>query len=275
MWHNKYSWVIASLMTLIFFTSCGEYYEVQKSTDLNRRYSYAKKCYNEKKYGRAIVLLEDIVPSLSSSEEGAQALYLLADSYFKDKRYMDASISFAQYAKRYPKDMLAEESRYNAAKSYYMLSPDARLDQSSTLDALKELRTYLEFYPEGKYAKDVEKMLFDLQDKLAYKEYLAAKLYYNLGPYMGNNYRSAVVTAKAAVKEYPYSKYRDDLEFLILQAKYQEATNSILSKMQTRFREVVDQYYNYINLFPEGKYLKQAKKIYEEISRQYVSDTNA
>ena len=36
----------------------------------------------------------------------------------------------------------------------------------------------------------------ELYDKLAYKEYLSAKLYYNLGTYLGNNYLSAEIIAK-------------------------------------------------------------------------------
>ena len=47
---------------LLLLSSCGEYYRVQKSTDLGERYSFAKKSYNEKKYGRVVSLLEDIVP---------------------------------------------------------------------------------------------------------------------------------------------------------------------------------------------------------------------
>ena len=33
---------------LLLLSSCGEYYRVQKSTDVAERYSYAKKSYNER-----------------------------------------------------------------------------------------------------------------------------------------------------------------------------------------------------------------------------------
>ena len=36
--------------------------------------------------------------------------------------------------------------------------------------------------------------MFELQEKLAYKELLSAQLYLNLGNYMGNNYEAAVIT---------------------------------------------------------------------------------
>ena len=52
------------------------------------------------------------------------------------------------------------------------------------------------------------------------KELENAQLYYNLGNYMGNNYESAVITAKNALKEYPYSKYKEQLEMLVLKARF-------------------------------------------------------
>ena len=68
---------------LLLLSSCGEYYRVQKSTDLGERYSFAKKSYNEKKYGRVVSLLEDIVPQLVGTNEGPQSTYLLADAYLQ------------------------------------------------------------------------------------------------------------------------------------------------------------------------------------------------
>ncbi len=55
--------------------------------------------------------------------------------------------------------------------------------------------------------------MFELQEKLAYKELLAVRLYFNLGTYMGNNYLSCVITAQNALKNYPYSKYREEFMF--------------------------------------------------------------
>lgn len=273
MYFKKLSFIIvACLSVAILLPACGEYYQVQKSADLNVRYSYAKKCYNEKKYGRVIALMEDIVSSFAGTEEGAQALFILADAYYQDKRYADAAASFEQYYKRYPKGDQSETARYLCGKSYVELSPDPKLDQKATMDAIRELQTYLDYYPNGQHNKEVQDLLFELQDKLAYKEYLAAKLYYNLGLYMGNNYKSAVVTARATLKDYPYTKHREELEFLILEAKYQEALNSVVDKTQSRYREVLDQYYAYVNAYPEGKYLKQAMKIYDDINKKVVKE---
>ena len=114
--------------------------------------------------------------------------------------------------------------------------------------------------------------MFELQEKLALKELMATKLYFNLGTYMGNNYLSAVITAQNALKNYPYSKYREEFMYLIAKAKYELALVSVDEKLQGRYRDVVDEYYNYTNEYPEGKYLKDIQKYYDYASKR-ITDT--
>ena len=85
---------------------------------------------------------------------------------------------------------------------------------------------------------------------------------------MGNNYLSAVITAQNALKNYPFTKYREDLMYLIVSAKYEQAVISVEEKLQGRYREVIDEYYNYMNEYPEGKYVKQAQKFYDYASKR-------
>ena len=50
---------------------------------------------------------------------------------------------------------MAEEAHFKAGYCLYQASPDARLDQSMTLGAIKELQTYLDLYPKGEHASTV------------------------------------------------------------------------------------------------------------------------
>jgi len=111
---------------------------------------------------------------------------------------------------------------------------------------------------------DATRMVDELLNKLAYKYYLNARLYYNLGNYMGNNYLSAVITAQNALKKFPSTSYRDDLSFLILESKFAQAEQSVVSKREERYQDTIDEYYSYINEFPDGKYKKQADKIFND-----------
>lgn len=264
------------LLVLLCFTglisSCGEYYKVQKSQDVTERYSYAKKSYNEGRYGRVVTLMEDIMPNLSGGSEGPQSTFLLADSYLQLKRETEAAQYFKTYYTSYPKGEQIEEARYKAGYCNFLASPEPRLEQSATLNAIQDLQNYLEYYPQGKYRREVEGMLFQLQDKLAEKELLSAKLYYNLGLYLGNNYQSCVITAQNALKDYPYSKHKEELMFLILKAKSEEASLSVQEKQQERIREALDHYYNYLNVFPQGRFAKDANRIHEKMNKILIKE---
>ena len=118
-------------------------------------------------------------------------------------------------------------ARFYCGYGYYLDSPEAKLDQTGTYRAIDEMQRFLDYFPNSERAKQAQDIIFELQDKLVYKELLNAQLYYNLGNYMGNNYQSAIITAQNALKEYPYTRYKETLSMLILKSKYQEAVQSI------------------------------------------------
>ncbi len=160
------------------------------------------------------------------------------------------------------------ESRFNLAYGDFIDSPDARLDQDITQKAIKELDSFVEMYPRSELADSATIMRYQLVDKLCYKEYLSAKLYLNLGTYMGNNYEAAVITARNAQRDYPYTKYREDLGYIIFKARYEAAEFSIDEKKEDRLREAYDEYYTFSNEFPDGKYAKEVARMYEKISKE-------
>ena len=117
------------------------------------------------------------------------------------------------------------------------------------------------------YKEEAQDMRWELKSKLVEKEYLSAKLYYNLGNYMGNNYQSCVITAQNALQDFPYAKRREDLSYLVFLAKYKMATESVIEKQEDRFRDVVDEYYAFKNEFPESKHIKELDKMFAEASK--------
>ncbi len=255
--------ILLLICVTVLCSSCGEYNRLLKSNDPDLKFSYAKKYFNEKKYSKSAVLLEEVIHYFRGRTEAEESLYLLAQSYYGQKDYYTASEYFKSYYDTYPKGEFAELSRYYGAYGLYLNSPDPRLDQSQTYEAISQFMQYMEFYPQGEHVKKAQDIVFELQEKLAYKEYLAAKLYYNLGTYMGNNYLSSVITAENALTSYPFTKYREELIYLMVSSKYQLALVSIDERLQGRYREVVDEYYNYMNEYPEGKYVKQVKKYFD------------
>ena len=119
-------------------------------------------------------------------------------------------------------------------------------------------------------------MILKLQDKLVEKEYLAAKLYYDLGTYMGNctsggsNYEACIVTAQNALNEYPYAspERREELSIMLLRARYHLARQSVQERQEERYRATIDEYYAFENDFPESKYLSEARSMLAYAQKQ-------
>ena len=268
---RKFISIILLFSAIITFSSCGEYQKVLKSNDYTYKFEYAKKAFEEKKYAQATTLLKDVVTVFKGTDKAEESLYLLAMSYYENKEYYDATAYFQTYYNRYPKGKYTEMARFFAGYGYYLDSPDPQLDQTYTVKAIEELQAFLDLFPKSDKVSIAQSAIFELQDKLTLKQLQNAQLYYNLGTYMGNNYEAAIITAQNAIKEYPYSKYKEELEMLILKSRYQIASLSVEEKKTDRFREVIDEYYSFINNYPDGPNRQEADNILK-IAQKYVQD---
>lgn len=249
------------LLALLLFVSCGEYHKALKSTDPEVKYDKAVEYYQAKKYDRAISLLDDISAYYRNSDRAEMIINYLANSYIAKKDYFTASEHFQTYITAYPRGRFIEEARFMNAFCYYKDSPDVRLDQSATHKAIDAFQEFVDLYPNSDRLLEANKYISELNDKLAYKELLNAKLYYDLGIYMGNNYQSAVICAENALKIFPSTKHREDLMIVILKAKYQQALYSDVTMLEDRYQSTIDEAYTYMNEYPDGKFYTQAKDI--------------
>jgi outer membrane protein assembly factor BamD len=266
----KLKFLLFALLSLSL-VSCSVYQNLLKSTDYELKWTKANEYYEQKKYLKAITLLEELQPIHKGTDRAEQTLFMLANAYYNRKDYYSASTYFETYYKTYPKGVFTEDCRFLSGKAGYLNSPDPRLSQEETVKAMDQLNVFLDYYPESDKKAEVTKMLSDLQDKLVYKQYLNSKLYFDLGNYMGNNYLSCIITANNALQDYPVSKYREDLSFLMLKARYMLATQSLESLKPERFRATVDEYYSFLSEFPESKHAKAAESLLKE-SKKYIKE---
>ncbi len=271
--------IVVALLSAGVLTSCGEYNKVLKSTDYEFKYEAAKSYFGKGQNSRAATLLEELIPIMKGTTNGEESLYMLGMTYFNQGDYVSASHYFNTYYTTYPHGTYTELARFFSGRALYLDTPEPRLDQSSTFKAIQELQMYMEYFPGSQRREQAQNMIFELQDKLVDKEYMSAKLYYDLGSYTGNtvysstgnNYQAAVVTAENVLREYPYTKRREDLSLLVLRAKYDMAKASIDEKKEERMRETIDEYYAFKNEFPESKHLKEVEGIFKDASK-YVKD---
>jgi len=101
------------------------------------------------------------------------------------------------------------------------------------------------------------------------KSYLSARLYYDL-----KQYRAATVSLANSLKEYPDTKYREELMYLKLDALFLYAERSVSEKQVERYQTTLDEYYSFIEEFPESKYSREVAKIFNTTARFLKVDTS-
>lgn len=247
----------------LLFASCGEYQAILKSTDSELWLQKGLEYYAKGDYDKAANLLGGIITKYAGTSQYDTIVTTYSSALVNLGDFYTAAHYYSDYVKTFPSSAKCEECQYMAGYCYYKLSPKVELDQSDSQSAIDELLLFVNLFPESPNVPEAERMVQEMEDKLAYKAYLNAKLYFNLGNYMGNNYQSAVITAQNCLKKYPDTKHREELSFLILQAKYIQADRSVLAKQADRYRDAIDEYYSFVNEFPVSKFRRDADKLFD------------
>lgn len=270
--------ILITFILSLLLTSCAqEYNQVYKSTDHTYKYEYAKECFAKGKYSFAVPLLQDLVTIQKGTDNAQECLYMLAMAEYGLRDYQAASEAFKKYYQTYPNGDYAEMASFYIGQSLYEGTPEPRLDQTPTVAAIAAFQDYLDLYPNGKMKGTAQQRLFALQDKLIRKEYLNAKLYYNLGSYFGNcgndggnNYEACIITAQNALNDFPYSSLREEFAILVMKGKYELAQMSVEEKKVQRYQDAEDECYGFINEYPDSKERSTAEK-YIEKCKQFTA----
>ena len=178
---------LITITAVFFLSSCvSQFNQVYKTRDYEYKYEYAKESFVRGKYTNAITLLEELVTIKKGSRQGQECLYMLAQAEYMNGDYLTAAEYFKKYYSSYPKGVYAERAVFNIGQSLYMSTPEPRLDQTETVNAVNAFQNYLDIFPYGELKEQAQERLFELHDKLVKKELYSARLYYNLGTYFGN-----------------------------------------------------------------------------------------
>jgi len=247
---------------VIGFASCSQFEKLRKSTDYQLKYRKAFEYYHAGDYVRAGQLFDDIASIYRLTSKEDSIAYFRAMSYFKQRDYLNASYYFSDHYKNKRQSPFAEECEYLTGYCYYMQSPRAALDQAQTYAAIETFQLFLMRHPESQFKDDAEKYLAEMKDKLVDKSYLSATLYYNL-----EQYKASIIALNNSLDDYPDTKYREELMYLLLRSSYLLAENSVPARKKERFQSTLDEYFSFIGEFPQSKYAKDAQRMYEKSDR--------
>jgi len=259
------SFIVIIAALLIILGSCKSKYEkLRTSNDNPKKYAEGIKYYNKKEYSKALGLFEDLVTRYRGREEAEPLFYYYAYTNYKLRDYTSARYHFNTYADTYPSSARAEECRFMAAYCYYLDSPIYSLDQENTTKAIDALQLFINLYPKSDRVAEASKLIQTLRDKLEEKSYANSKLYLTIG-----DFQAAVISFNNTLRDYPDTKYAEEIEFLIIKAQYLYAERSREYTQENRYNLVITYAQQFIDKYPNSKYLTEAK-VYEKESQDGI-----
>ncbi len=227
------------LIGLFILVSCA-----QKEFYSKDVYYQGIKAYQKGDYEKAREYLKKAIYKAENMtiEDVMNAKFALADSYFKEKMYVDAIVEFEEYISMYPTAPNIPEALYKLAVSYLEVSPDYQRDLTYSEKALEKAKDIIVNYPDSKYTKKAQEIIKKVKQKEV-KHYIdIADLYHHLRkPY------SAAFYYRYILKKYPEYINKEEI-------KYRLAVNLINAKIQ---------YENQIE-----NYKKDIEKLNDKISEE-------
>ena len=264
MFKKQQSILGALLIVLILAVgSCKSKFEKLKASNDNaKKYKEAIRLYNKRDYSKALELFDVLVTRYRGQEQAEDLYYYYAYTNYKLRDYTSARYHFKTFADTYPTSSRAEECRFMAAYCYYLDSPIFSLDQTNTQSAIDALQLFINLYPKSERVAEASKLIQNLRDKLEEKSYANSKLYLTIG-----DYQAAVISFGNSLRDYPDTKYAEEMEFLTIKAQYLYAKASSEFLQEDRFTQAITDADQFKEKYPKSQYLASVESLRKDAGR--------
>ncbi len=258
---------IPVFLLVLFLTSCGKgINKILKNPDPEYKLRMAEKYFVQKKYSKAQILYEDVMPFYKTRAEFQDIYYKYAYCAYNQADYLNAENLFKTFLEIFPNSPKAEEMDFMRAYSYYKQSPKPELDQTNTIKAMGMMQVFINTHPGSERNKEAAEIIDICRGKLEVKDYKSARLYFDMG-----QFRAAGVSFTTLLNSYPESNRADEYKLMIIKSYFRYAEMSIEEKKPERFEKVIDEYEDFVDRFPESKYRKEAED-YMNLSQTNINN---
>jgi outer membrane protein assembly factor BamD len=256
---KKTLYIIFSVSILLILTSCSrDFDKLLKSDDYGLKLSKAYEYFEAEDYYRAQTLFEQARPFYRGTKELEKIYFHYAYTQYYQEKYILSAYYFKDFYKNYPNSEYAEESQYMAAYSNYEMSPNHKLEQSTTVQAIDGFQLFVNSYPNSDRVERCNILIDELRAKLEKKAIATADLYYKL-----REYQAATQSYQNVLQDYPDTRAAAQIRIQILKASYELALNSVDSKKEERLEDAIEAYRIFKDRHGSNEALmEEATKIY-------------
>lgn len=246
---------IPILIAVVFLSSCGKgITKILKSPDPEYKLRIAEKYFVQKKYNKAQVLYEDIMPYYKTKAEFQDIYYKYAYCAYYQADYLNAENLFKTFLEIFPNSPKAEEMDYMRAYCFYKQSPKPELDQTNTIKTIGMMQIFINTHPGSERIKQASEIIDICRGKLEVKDYKSARLYYDMG-----QFRAAGVAFASLLNSYPESGIADEYKLMIIKSYFRYAEMSVETRKLERFEQVINECQEFVDRFPDSKLRKDAE----------------
>lgn len=265
---QTFSYAVCGAVLAALLAGCSGINALIKSGQPELIYSKALEYYKIGKWQRASTLFESAQPYYTGTSREDSISFYNAYCKFKNRDFDTASTLLDDFRRKFGRSAFIEDAEGMYALCFYFLSPGPSRDQTMTGHALIAINEFMSRYPQSDRVEDFRKINTELTERLHEKAYLNAYTYYKTG-----KYKSAIVAFKNALKQYPESKRREEIMYLIVDSGYRLASNSISEKQTDRYLSMLDSYLSFKEEFPESAHIKSLDRMAQQ-ARDYLDRNN-
>ncbi len=248
--------IIIFFISFLVFGCSNKYQKTLKNTDPAKKLELAQYYYNKKDYFRASTLFEQLQDSYNGTSTGEKITYYSAYCNYGMQNNLLAGYQFKTYYENFPTGPWAEECLYMYAHCLFLESQVWYLDQTDTYKALEAIKLFVSVYSDSKYIPECNIQMDKLRNKLAFKAYKNAKMYFQT-----REYKSAIVALQNVIKDFPEIPQKEELDYLTVKSYFLLTDNSIDKKKDERYADAVLNFQQFKNEYTESKFLPELKKI--------------
>lgn len=128
-------------------------------------------------YEDAIAQWKKVKESYQSPELTTRAEISIADAYFLNKDYIEASAAYEDFRKLHPVHERAGYALFRQGLSNYNQINSIDTDQTPVKNALSVFESYIKLYPAGEFVADVTEKIRDCRGKLLQYEIYVGRFY--------------------------------------------------------------------------------------------------
>lgn len=244
-------------VVVVILVGCKSAYEsTLASRDIAKKEKLAFELYEKGDFYKASDLFKSLIQDKKNGEdiEAMFFYYALCDYHLGD--YGLAAYEFERLVQKFPRGECAEDAQFYIGLSNYQKSPPYFLDQDYTKRGIESFQLFLDKFPNSAKQDEVNTYVDELTNKLEYKMYKQAKLFYHM-----EEYKSSAVFFENLLNEFPDSEHAEEVNYLIADSHFKLAKKSIEDKKIERFNKAVKASNYFDSKYKESTYTKKVAGI--------------